>query len=98
MAKMGDYCKAYPVSRFREFSGWTENLSNLRKPKERDGEENAKVRSELTDSDYLYLQEDFTVTDGIFLEQNVIFDNVTPEWKAFCLNELKFEVPVYETA
>jgi hypothetical protein len=78
MAKMGKYCKAYPVNRFREFSGWTENTQNSK---------------ESTDKDYLYLQENFVVTDGIFLDENVIFDNVTPEWMDFCKNSLKFEVP-----
>ena len=46
-------------------------------------------------ADFLYLQENFIVTDGIFIDENVIFDNVTPEWIDFCVNVLKFEVPKY---
>jgi hypothetical protein len=87
MGKMGSYCKAYPITRFRDFNGWTENSSNTRK------EDDAP--RPLTDSDFLYLQENFVVTDGIFLDENVIFDNVTPEWIDFCKNTLEFEVPEY---
>jgi hypothetical protein len=96
MAKMGKYCKAYPIDRFREFAGWTENAENLRKEKQQiDGQEVNAPRT-LTDTDFLYLQENYTVTDGIFLDENIIFDNVTPEWIDFCKNTLKFEIPVYE--
>ena len=96
MRKMGRYCKAYPIQRFREFPGWKENAENARKEtKQVDGNEIEAVR-ELTDNDYLYLQEDFTVTDGIFLEENVIYGDVTPEWKEFCVQKLKFEVPNYD--
>lgn len=90
MSKMGKYCKAYMIPSFREFSGWTENSQNARK-------ENDSPR-QLTDADFLYLQENFVVTDGIFIDENVIFDNVTPEWTDFCKNVLKFEIPDYAKA
>jgi hypothetical protein len=52
----------------------------------------------LTDKDHLYLQETYVVTDGVFLDQNIVFDDVTSEWKDFCTHTLKFEVPpAYET-
>jgi hypothetical protein len=96
MATMGRYCKAYPIDRLREFSGWSENLNNTRLEKKQvDGQE-VEARRELTDDDYLYLQENLTVTDGVFLDENIIYDNVTPEWEDFCRNVLQFEVPVYE--
>ncbi|NMG11729.1 hypothetical protein DP117_34725, partial [Brasilonema sp. UFV-L1] len=47
--------------------------------------------------DFLYLQENYVVTDGIFKDENIIFDNVTPEWKEFCDKTLAFEIPVYES-
>ena len=98
MAKMGKYCKAYHVTRLREFAGWTEKSDNTRKEKQMiDGKE-IEVNRQLTDDDFLYLQENFTVTDGIFLDENIIFDDVTPSWVDFCKNDLKFEVPVYEPA
>ena len=87
---MGRYCKAYMIPSFRGFSGWTESSGNARK-------ENGSPR-QLTDSDFLYLQENFVVTDGVFMDENVIFDNVTPEWIDFCKNKLKFEIPNYLSA
>lgn len=44
----------------------------------------------LADSDYLFLQENYVVTDGIFKDQHVIFDAVTPEWISFCNTTLDF--------
>jgi hypothetical protein len=69
MAKMGSYCKAYPVEMFRAFSGWEENPQNLRKEKkEIDGKE-VEERRELSENDHFYLQENLVVTDGIFLPE-----------------------------
>jgi hypothetical protein len=96
MAKMGKYCKAYSIKDLRKFSHWTEKSENTRKEtKEIDGKE-LEVTRELIDEDFLYLQENYVVTDGIFQDENIIFDNVTPEWKDFCSNTLMFEIPVYE--
>lgn len=96
MATMGKYCKAYPITRFREYPGWTEKAENARKEKKVvDGKEVEEAR-QLTEKDHLYLQENYVVTDGIFLDEHIIFDTVTPEWMEFCKNTLKFEVPVYE--
>lgn len=98
MAEMGTYCKAYPIIRLREFSGWTENMQNARKEKQLvDGKE-IEVTRRLTDDDFLYLQENFTVTDGIFIDEDIIFDRVTPEWIEFCKSKLEFVVPVYRDA
>lgn len=77
MAQMGNYCKAYPVSRFREFNGWQEKQA----VKESEGEA------------YLFLQENFIVTDGVFLDEDIVFDDVTPEWKDFCTAKLQFAIP-----
>ena len=95
MAEMGKYCKAYLAQDFRKYSDWKENLDNLRQEESDDGKEVEK-RTELKDDDILYLQETYIVTDGIFLDENIIFDDVTEEWKTFCTNELKFEIPEYE--
>ncbi|PKO23427.1 MAG: hypothetical protein CVU38_04110 [Chloroflexi bacterium HGW-Chloroflexi-1] len=96
MATMGKYCKAYPIKRLREFSGWTEKAENARKEKQTgaDGKEVDMIRA-LTGNDYLYLQENYAVTDGIFKDENIIFDQVTPEWIAYCHEALKFEIPSF---
>ncbi|HEX8690998.1 MAG TPA: hypothetical protein VF746_01050 [Longimicrobium sp.] len=94
MAEMGRYCKAYHVRSLREFPGWAPRLENLR-PDARvvDGEEVERTRAELHDDDILYVQETYVVTDGIFLDENVVFDAVTPEWEEFCRGVLGFELP-----
>lgn len=97
MAEMGKYCKAYYAENFRGYANWEENLDNLRKETvEKDGKEEEVERTELVDKDILYLQENYIVTDGIFKDENIIFDKVTDEWKEFCEKELGFEIPVYE--
>jgi hypothetical protein len=93
MATMGRYCKAYPLKSLREFSGWVEKRENARREKKAvDGEE-VELPRELTDSDYLYVQETYVVTDGIFLDEQIIFDQVTPEWIEYCRSELQFIIP-----
>ena len=97
MAEMGKYCKAYYAKDFRALDGWQENLDNLRpETEEKDGREVEVPRTELKDDDILYLQESYVVTDGIFKDENIIFDKVTDLWKEACHKELGFEIPVYE--
>ena len=98
MARMGRYCKAYTLGTLREFRGWTDKrASALIEPRQEDVSE-AEGKREFKDSDILYLQEDFVVTDGIFIDEGIVFDQVSPEWIEFCKNELKFEVPTYEAS
>jgi hypothetical protein len=94
MSTIGKYCKAYPLRQFRQFAGWTEASHNARKIRiEVDGE-TKEVERTLAETDYLYLQENFTVTDGIFVDEFIIFDAVTPEWIEFCQKTLDFQQPV----
>lgn len=95
MAKMGNYCKAYLIKDFRAFPGWSENLDNLREEVTVSDGKEQRSRRALAEEDFFYLQENYVVTDGIFLDENVIFDGVTPEWVAYCCDTLKFEVPSY---
>jgi hypothetical protein len=84
MTVLGKYCKAFPLGQLRQFSGWTEKTENTRRiKKEVDGEIVEEAR-ELTDEDYVYVQRNFTVTDGIFEDENIIFSDVTPQWIEFC--------------
>ena len=88
MTLLGKYCKAFPLYRLRQFSGWIEIPENAKKiRREVDGEIVEDARK-LTDFDYVYVQRNFTVTDGIFIDENIIFSNVTNEWIEYCRNEL----------
>lgn len=98
MSKIGSYCKAYPVSRFREFPAWSENVEMLRKKiKSVDGKE-VEVERVISDGDQFYLQENLMVTEGIFLDRNIIFKDVTPEWERFCREQLNFNTSFYLSA
>jgi len=91
MSTLGKICKAYPLLQFRQFPGWKEAAHNARKIWKLIDGEAQEVERELAETDYLYLQENFTVTDGIFMGEHIIFSDVTPEWVEFCRNTLAFQ-------
>lgn len=96
MATMGKYCKAYLLKDLRAFGGWTVKSENAQKEKlQVDGKE-IEITRELPDDDVVYLQENYIVTNGIFKDENIIFDNVTTEWIDYCQQTLHFEIPEYE--
>lgn len=84
MTKLGKYCRAFPLSQFRQFAGWSERSENARRITKEVNGEMVEVARELTDANYVYLHTNFTVTDGIFIDENIIFSDVTPEWIEFC--------------
>lgn len=80
MPNLNRYCKAYPIERLKKFPNWPQNLENTGT--------NAEEQR-----DFLYLQDNFIVTSDIFPNEQIVFDQVTDEWKKFCEEELKFSVP-----
>jgi hypothetical protein len=79
---MGRYCKAFPLSRVEEWSEW--------RAKVKPHIEVARINDSDETSAYVFIQENYTVTAGIFLDENILFDEVTPEWKDFCESTLGF--------
>lgn len=92
MATLGKYCRAYQLSLLRQFPGWTEKPDNTRRIRKEVNGETVVAPRDLTDEDYVYLQPNFTVTDGIFIDENVIFDHVTPQWIEFCSDVLGYRL------
>lgn len=84
MSILGKYCKAYPLYRLRQFPGWIEKAENAKKIRKEVNGEIVEETRPLTDEDYVYVQKNYTVTDGIFVDENIIFSDVTPEWIEFC--------------
>ena len=76
---MRKYCKAYHLREMRQFSGWEE--------KQTAGDQ------ELSDETIVYLWDDFTVVKSPIHKESVLFERVTPEWRDFCTQVLKFEIP-----
>ena len=93
MAEMGRYCKAYLASDLKKYKSWDPDLSNLRQPEPDRPDEEVEERTELADDDILYVQEDLIVTDGIFRDENVVFEDDSEAWKTFCEKKLEFAIP-----
>jgi len=96
MANMGRYCKAYPLQRLRKFKGWTEKIQSVQRKNPAAGQ-SAEATEPLTDDSIVYLQENHVVTAGIFQDEDIIFDDVTDDWREYCKSVLNFELPDYLT-
>jgi hypothetical protein len=91
MRKLGRYCRAYPLSKLRQFGRWHELAENARMEECMvEGKTVLRPRT-LTDSSYVFLQEDYTVTDGLFLGEHVIFEDQSSQWEQFCRETLEAE-------
>lgn len=87
-SSLKNYARAYLLGDLRKFSGWREEKINWKKSVDENGSSH-----ELSDSDVVFLHQDFTVTELIWPDENVIFNQTTPEWREFCVQELQFKVP-----
>lgn len=88
------YCKAYHMADLRRFPAWSENRINWKDGK--NNGESADGKSEaggFSDSDVVFLHQDYTVTYSMWRNENVVFDQVSPEWEDFCTRELQFKIP-----
>lgn len=84
------YCTAYHLGDLRRYSAWSE-----KKPEsgaESKTGENGQDQ-ELNDDAVVFLHQDYTVTKSMWAGEDVVFDNVTEQWKQFCTTELRFAVP-----
>lgn len=87
------YCAAYHLGELRRYSGWTENkLAAGNEGKEAADDQSSEAQG-LSDGDVVFLHQDYTVTKSMWAGEEVIFDNVTEQWKDFCNSELRFAVP-----
>jgi hypothetical protein len=79
----------------RAFSAWAEAADQARKEKEVRDDLEVEVTRQLADDSIVYLQENYVVTDGIYRDEHIIFDRVTPEWIAYCQEVLGFNIPAH---
>ncbi len=76
------YVKAYPLSTFRNYSGWQESpgISGPDQPED--------------DDPIVFLHQDYVVSrSSIRSDQQIVFDKVTEEWIDFCRDQCGFERP-----
>lgn len=76
------YCKAYHLKDLREFPYWSEQRSA-----------SETKEANLADDKVVFIHQDLTVTDSIWHNENVIFDQVSESWRDFCATALGFRVP-----
>ena len=84
------YCKAYHLGQLRGYQSWSESRINWKEKRDKsegDGEE------PLTDEKIVFIHQDYTVTESMYHNENVIFNNVDSPWKDFCTEVLSFKVP-----
>lgn len=84
------YCKPYHIGRLREYPLWSESRINW---SQKNGDGNANLEEPFSDDKMVFIHQDFTVTESVWHNENVIFGNADSEWKEFCEKSLEFKVP-----
>jgi hypothetical protein len=85
------YCKAYYLRDLRSFAEWSESRINWKENK--DQPKNAPTVTEFTGESIVFIHQDYTVTESMWQNENVIFNQDTSEWRTFCTDTLSFKVP-----
>lgn len=80
------YCRAYPLSDLTRFPGWP---ASAQAAAEAASDDKADDGEEPT----VFIHDDLTVTRSIWHGEDVIFDDVTDDWRRFCTEKLGFSVP-----
>jgi hypothetical protein len=80
------YCAAYPLEELRRYPAWpaAEGAGAASDGEQAEGS---------AESDVVFIHQDYKVTKSIWPDENVLFSDVTEQWKDYCRNELKFSVP-----
>ena len=87
------YCKAYPLSHLRQYPMWSESRINWKGRNNGNGDSNGEDAPAFADDKIVFVHQDFTVTESIWHDENVIFNNVDSAWREFCATSLKFKCP-----
>jgi uncharacterized protein len=88
------YCKAYYLRDLRRFPLWSESRINWKENNNRHATANNEAGGgEFTEDDIVFLHQDYTVTESMWHNENVIFNQVTPDWKEFCKSILQYKAP-----
>jgi uncharacterized protein len=82
------YCKAYHLGDLIRYPGWSESRINWKKQ-----DDDGDAEEPFSNDKVVFIHQDFTVTESVWHNENVIFKNVDPDWEEFCSNSLEFKVP-----
>lgn len=84
------YCKAYYLKDLRRFTSWSEARINWKKG---GSDQNGDDQDPFTEDKVVFIHQDFTVTESVWHDENVIFNQIDSGWQEFCANDLAFRVP-----
>lgn len=85
------YCKAVVLKQARQYPSWSESRINWKQSQDDERPEGAA--DALTEDDVVFLHRDLSVTQSMWPGENVIFNQVTPDWEKYCREALKFNPP-----
>lgn len=86
------YCKAYQLHDLRRYPMWSESRINWEK-KIGDANGNGDSNDSFPDEKIVFVHQDFSVTESMWHNENVLFNDVDSAWEAFCAESLNFKVP-----
>ena len=84
------YCKAVVLKQARQYPAWSESRINW---KQSPDDERAEGADTLSEDEVVFLHRDLSVTQSMWPGENVIFNQITPEWEKYCREALKFNPP-----
>jgi len=93
------YCKAYHLGDLRKYPSWSETKLNWKekkdtgRDKDKDKDETVDSEGNFLDSKIVFIHQDFTVTESMWHNENVLFNGVDSQWKQYCAGSLNFKVP-----
>jgi ankyrin repeat protein len=85
------YCKAVILKQARQYPAWSESRINWKQSHDDERQEGAA--DTLADDDVVFLHRDLSVTHSMWHGENVIFNQVTPDWEKYCREALNFNPP-----
>ena len=84
------YCKAYRLGDLRANPAWAESHISWKKSMEQD---DGSCNKPLIDEQVVFIHQDFTVTESMYQNENIIFNQADAAWREFCANSLQFKAP-----
>lgn len=87
------YCKAYKLKELRSFTDWHEIKINPKEKMISRTNDREDISEGFSDEDIVFLHQDYSVTSFMWHNENVIYNQVTPQWVEFCISVLGFKVP-----
>jgi FOG: Ankyrin repeat len=94
------YCKGYRLGSLRKYPDWNagrvvreQNNQDTERTDRLSQSNNLTEDGPLSDDKVVFIHQDYSVTESIWHNENVLFVGADSAWKEFCTEFLKFKVP-----